>query len=131
MPEQTHFGPSVAAAALEVVVGLALLAGTTLADPVGRLLLVVAGAAALVVGTRDLLLRPVLSADGSGLTVVEGWRRRTAPWTGVEALGVVTDRRTPLLSVDLGDRLIVLSRRRLGAAPADVLAVVVAVRDGA
>ena len=131
MPEPTHFGPSCAAAALEVVLGLALLAGTTLADPVGRLLLVVAGAAALVVGTRDLVLRPVLSVAGSGLTVVEGWRRRTATWDAVEALGVVTDRRTPLLSVDLGDTLIVLSRRRLGAAPADVLAAVVAVRDGA
>jgi hypothetical protein len=115
---------------MELVLGLALLAGTTLADPVGRLLLLVAGAVALLVGARDLLLRPVLSADDSGLTVVDGLRWRTAPWGTVAALAVITDRRTPLLSVDLGDTLIVLSRRRLGAAPADVLAIILARRDG-
>jgi hypothetical protein len=109
---------------------VALLAGTALADPVGRLLLAVAGVAALLVGLRDLLLRPVLSADASGLTVVDGWTRRHAAWTEGVALEVVRDRRTPLLSVDLGHHLVVLSRRRLGVEPADALAALAALRDG-
>ena len=109
-------------AAVEAVVGLCLLAGTALADPVGSLLLIVAGAAVLAVGLRDLVLRPVLAADAAGLTVVDGWRRRNGGWPEVGGLAVVTDRRTPLLSLEVGGALVVLSRRRLGAAPTDVLA---------
>ena len=73
-------------------------------------------------GARDLLLRPVLSADANGLTVLDGWTRRRAAWTDGVVVEVVRDRRTPLLSVDVGDHLVVLSRRRLGTDPATALA---------
>ena len=35
---------------------------------------------------------------------------------------MITDRRTPLLELDLGDTLVVLARGRLGRPPQDVLA---------
>ena len=128
VPESLHLGPTPVVAVLEMSLGVALLAGTTIADPVGRLLLLVAGLAALVVGLRDLLLRPVLTADAEGLSVVDGWTRRRTSWTDGVVLGVVRDRRTPLLSIDAGDRLVVLSRRRLGADPAEALAALDALR---
>ncbi len=130
VPEPINLGPTRVTAAVEVALGAALLASTAVADPVGRILLAVAGLAALIVGVRDLLLHPVLTADASGLTVVDGWTRRRAAWTAEVVLAVVRDRRTPLLSVDLGDRLVVLSRRRLGTDPADALAALDGVRPG-
>ncbi|MGZ6826830.1 MAG: PH domain-containing protein [Mycobacteriales bacterium] len=104
-----------------MLLGLALLAGTTRADPVGAVLLVPAGVLALASGLRDLLLTPALRADATGLEVVDGLHRRRLPWAQVEGLRVVTDRRTPLLEVDAGEVLVVLSRRRLGASPYQVL----------
>ena len=106
---------------LQLVAALALLALVPLVDPVGALLLVPGGLAALGFGLRDLLLSPTLTADAAGLTVVEGVRRTRATWSEVARLRVVTDRRTDLLELDLGDRLVVLSRRRLGAPVDDVL----------
>jgi len=41
----------------------------------------------------------------------------------------VTARRTPLLEIDLGDRVVVASRRRLGAPVDEVLAAVLAARQ--
>ena len=108
--------------AAQLVLGAVLLAITPLVDAPGALLVVPAGVAALGFGLRDLALSPVLTADEAGITVVEGVRRTAAPWRDVTRLRVVRDRRTPLLELELGDRLVVLSRRRLGAAPDDVLA---------
>jgi hypothetical protein len=119
--EPLRAGPAAAAGWLQVVAGLVLLLGTTLADPVGRVLLVPAGLLLAGSGLRDLLLRPVLTADRDGLTVVEGLHRRQLPWTEVEGVRVVTDRRAPLLELDLGTHVVVLSRRRLGRPPYQVL----------
>jgi hypothetical protein len=80
---------------------------------------VAAGAAAS--GLRDLLLSPVLTADADGLLVVDGVRRVRAGWSEVERLRTVQDRRTPLLELDLGDRVVVLTARRLGAPVDEVL----------
>ena len=68
-----------------------------------------------------LALRPVLRADTAGLEVVVGLRRRQLSWPEVHGLRVVDDRRTPLLEVDLGSTLVVLTRRRLGRPPDVVL----------
>lgn len=98
------------------------------ADRAGQLL---TGTAALVLAAaavRDLVLRPVLHADAEGLSVVTGLRRRAVPWPEVERLRVVTDRRTPVLELDLGHTLVVLTRWRLGRAPALVLEQLRAVR---
>ncbi|MGY1708917.1 PH domain-containing protein [Geodermatophilus sp. SYSU D00758] len=110
-----------------VWIGALLLAGAALVlDPAGRVLV---GAAALLLaalGTRDLLLRPRLSAGPAGVAV------RTL--TGTERLGRPAVRvretrrwgvRSRLLELDTagpGDdgRLVLLGRRDLGADPADV-----------
>jgi len=102
--------------------GIVLLALAPAVDPLGRLLLVPAGLAALAAGLRDLLLTPVLTADPDGLTVVEGVRRSRVAWGEVARLRTVRDRRTTLLEIDLDDRVVVLSRRRLGAPAEEVLA---------
>lgn len=120
--------PAPAWVAAQLAAGALLLLLVPWVDRPGMLLLVPAGLAALAFGLRDLLLSPVLTADADGLTVVEGVRRTAATWREVTRLRVVRDRRTPLLEIELGDRLLVLSRRRLGADPDEVLAVLRQVR---
>jgi len=115
-------GPSTGAGVLALVAALALLTVLPGVDPIGSLLLVPTALLLTAVGARDLLLRPVLQADAVGLTVVQGLSRVSAPWSHVERLRVVTERRAPLLEVDLGDTLVVLGRRRLGRPPSLVLA---------
>lgn len=107
---------------LQLGLALCLLAAVVVTDPIGRLLLVPAGLLLLTLSVRDLLLRPVLTADPTGLRVVQGWRWREVPWSTIEGLRVVTDRRATLLELDLGDTVVVLSRSRLGRAPYLVLA---------
>ncbi len=110
------------AGALALLAGSAVLAlGAVGAPAAGRLLAAVGAAVLLAAGLRDLALRPVLRADRRGLQVVDGVRRRTVVWAAVERVRVVRDRRTPVLELDLGDALVVLSRWRLGRAPQDVL----------
>ena len=115
-------GPPSLAGLAKAVAGLLLL-GALLrtSDPVFRVLLVPAGAFLLGLGLRDLVLRPALRATASSVTVVSGLRHVTAGWDEVERLRVVTDRRAPLLEVDLGHTLVVLSRARLGQHPYQVL----------
>lgn len=108
-----------AAALLAGAVALVLLGLT--ADAGGRVL--AWPAALLLVGTalRDLVLGPALRADGDRVVVVSGWRTTTVPWSAVDRLRVVTDRRAPLLEIDAGEDLLLLSRWRLGRPPAAVL----------
>jgi len=113
--------PSRPAAVLAVTLAILMLAAAAIADSAGALLLVSGALLLLVLAMRDLALRPVLTADGSGLTVVDGWHRVTASWQEVEGLRVVVDRRAALLEVDLGEVVVVLTRRRLGRAPYAVL----------
>ena len=113
--------------ALAVVLGVV----TLLSDPAGRLLNAPAAVAALVLGVRDLRSGPVLVADGGGVQVRHGWRRVGAPWTEVERMRVLRDRRTELLELDLGRTMVLLSRLRLGRLPEDVLADLEAVRAAA
>jgi hypothetical protein len=112
----------------QVGAGLLLLVLAPFVDPLGAVLLVPAGCAALGLGLRDLLLSPVLTADAAGITVVEGLRRTRATWPEVTRVRTVSDRRTPLLEIDLDDRVVVISRRRLGAPVEDVLAALAALR---
>ena len=107
---------------------LALLAGAGVlvllglaGDAGGRVLAWPAAALLAAAALRDLALRPTLRADRAGVEIVTALRRRWTPWQQVEGMRVVTDRRTPVLEVDVGATLLVLSRRRLGRAPASVL----------
>lgn len=115
--EDLEIAPSRTAAWLGVAAGLLLLGLTAAVPPVGRLLLVPAGLLLVALGIRDLVLRPTLQADHEGLTVVDGLHRRKATWETLERLRVVHDRRAQLLELDLGDTVVVLSRRRLGQPP--------------
>ncbi len=121
LPERLARGPTAWVGALEVGAAFVLLAGLTLVDPLGRLLLALGATVVLAVGLRDLFLRPTVVADRDGLIIVDGLARVQARWADVERLRIVTDRRAPLLEVDLGARVVVLGRRRLGAAPYLVL----------
>ena len=114
-------GPGRAGSVLLLLTAVGLLAGATVADSAGRLLLVAAGLGLAVRAGRDLLLTPVLDADTEGLRVVDGWRRIEVAWSQVEDVRLVTDRRAPLVELDLGDRLVVLSRRRLAGSPRDIV----------
>ena len=114
-------GPSRGSCAA-LLAGAALLAAlAVLGDPGGRLLAGPAAVLLALVALRDLALHPALCADRDGVQVVTGLRRRWTPWEQVEGTRLVTDRRTPLLEVDLGTTVLVLTRRRLGRAPSVVL----------
>ncbi len=115
-------GPSLAASGVLAAAGLLLAVAGAAADPAGRLLASPAALLLLAVAGRDLLLRPALRADAAGIVVVTGLRRRAVAWTEVERVQVVTDRRAPLLELDLGDTLVLLSRLRLGRPPEAVAA---------
>ena len=68
-------GPTRTAAVLLLLAGCAAALLSLVADPAGRVLLLPAAALVVALGLRDLLLRPVLHADVSGLEVVTGLRR--------------------------------------------------------
>ena len=121
-------GPARSQTAAVIAAGVLLVLAGASADAGGRVLSWPAAALLLLVAARDLALGPALSADAEGLVVVTGLRRTALAWTCVEQLRVVTDRRAPLLEVDAGDRLVLLSRWRLGRPPAAVIDELRAVR---
>ena len=116
------FAPPLRQGRLAVLTGVLLAGACLLTDLAGALLLAPAAVGLLAVGLRDLRLRPVLALDDTGITVVDGWRLRQAPYDDVVRARVVTDRRTPLLELDLGDAVVVLTGRRLGTTPDEACA---------
>jgi len=115
------------AAGYAVGAGVAvLMAALTERGPVdlegGLPLLVVAGVLLALAGL-DLWFGEVLRVDHEGLTLSHGPRRQERlPWSEIERLEATstTSRavlRLSSLEIDLGTRLIVLSRHRLGADP--------------
>ena len=124
-------GPGALGGVLQLLAAALLLGGvmTGLVGDRGGVVLAVPVVLALAgLGLRDLLLRPVLLADAEAVEVVHGLRRLRAPWSEVERMRVVTDRRAPLLELDLGEVLVVLGRRRLRRSPEAVLAELAALR---
>jgi len=107
--------------AAQLVVAAALLGLLPFVDRLGWVILVPTALFAVGSALRDLVLTPALEADAAGISVVSGVRRTRAPWSSVQRLRTVRDRRTPLLEIDLGDHVVVLSQRRLGAPVDDVL----------
>ena len=121
VPRQRAYGLLALTAVLVVV--------TVLSDSAGRLLTAPAALVTLGLAMRDLTSGPVLRADATGVTVLQGLRTLRAPWSQVERMRVVKDRRTEMLELDLGSTLALLSRHRLGRLPADVLTDLLSLRS--
>lgn len=106
--------------------GGALLAAVlaVVADPAGRLLFGVAAVGLLALTAADLLLRPRLAADPTGVQIRTLAVRRRLPWSALERVDVDERNRYGLtartLELDTGGTLVVLGRRSLGADPRDV-----------
>lgn len=93
-------------------------------DPTGRWLVWAAAALLFGIGVVDLLVRPRLRADDSGLTVRALTVRRSAPWPQVEMQlrqHQRFGRSVATLELDVEEKLIILGRRELGADPEVVL----------
>jgi Bacterial PH domain len=116
--------------------GAAVIAAAVAAtlDPAGELLLGLAAALLAGIAGTDLLLRPRLRADASGIEVRTLAVRRALPWA--EVSGVRVDERSRYgraartLEVDAGDTLVLLGRRALGADPREVADALAAIRTG-
>lgn len=114
------------------LVGLSLLGVAVGLDLAGVLLVGLAGLFLLGLAIADTVVRPRLAADADGLTVRTPGRRLAGPWAGV-ALRLRPGRRLGVaahtLEIDVGDELVVLGRRELGADPVDVAAALALLRD--
>jgi hypothetical protein len=112
----------------QLATAVVLVALLPFVDRLGWVILLPTALAAAASGLRDRVLTPVLTADADGIAIVDGLHRIGARWPQVERLRAVRDRRSPLLEVDLGDHVVVLSRRRLGADVDEVLEALEALR---
>lgn len=95
-------------------------------------------AAVVAVGTAVEAVRglvPTLVADADGLTVTHGLRRVHLAWADVHRIGSLEGqavrRRANALEIDLGERLLVVPRYRLGAPVPDVVSALSSIRGGA
>ena len=125
--ERREYGPQRAVLALQLVAALALLVvAATSDDRGGRLLGGAAGLLLLAVAVHDLVLRPVLVVEPDGIEVAAIGGRRRLGWSQVERVDASTDIRrgvrSRLLEIDAGGTLVLLSQRRLGREPAEVVA---------
>jgi hypothetical protein len=130
-----RFGPDRRLTALGAVAMVITAATAAITDDrAGRLLF--AAAAVLLLGytVSDLWLWPRLSADRVGVRVRSLLERADLPWSAIDAVRAdVSTRhglRTVTLEIDAGERLIVLSRRSLGADPERVAELVRAFEPG-
>lgn len=113
---------------MAAVGGLALAALGFTVDPTGRWLVWAAAALLFGIAAVDLLLRPRLRADDSGVTVRSLTGRTSAPWSQVEVevrqhqrFGRSVATLELDLDLDLDEKLIVLGRRELGTDPESVV----------
>jgi Bacterial PH domain len=124
------FRPSrgLAIAVVAVWLGFVVLWATTGTDRAGRLLYGIAAAVLAALAATDLIWTPRLAVTRTGLRVRAPSRSGHFPWSDI--VGVRIDRRLRFgirhaaLEVDLGDDLLVFSRRSLNADPEDVLEVI-------
>lgn len=126
----TRSGETAVSGALAILAVLLTVNG----DPAARLLYGAAAGGFLALVAADLLLRPRLRADATGLELRTLAARRRLPWSAVERVRVDERARYGLtartLEIDAGDTLVVLGRRSLGADPRDVAAALARIRVG-
>jgi hypothetical protein len=122
--QPAQWSPRPVETAVVILAGLAVLLLAVLADPAGRLLLGVAALGLLTVGTADLMLRPRLAADPTGVQVRTLASRHRLPWSAIRRVEVDEHTRYGLtsrtLELEAGELLVVLGKRTLGADPRDV-----------
>jgi hypothetical protein len=129
-----RFGPDRRLTALIGVLALVAATAAALApDSAGRLLLAGAALVLLAYAATDLIYSPRLTASADGLLVRTPATRGLIPWSDVEAVRADTRQRAGLrsvtLEIDAGERLVVFSRRALGADPAQVAGLISAFRQ--
>lgn len=131
--DRVTYAPRRAESVVAGLVGLSLLGIAVGLDLAGLLLVGLAGVFLLGLAVADSVVRPRLAADAEGLTVRTLGRRLAAPWAGAEVrlrpgrrLGAASH----TLEMDIGDTLVVLGRRELGADPVDVAATLERLRSG-
>ncbi|MDQ3504662.1 MAG: PH domain-containing protein [Actinomycetota bacterium] len=125
------WAPRPAETALAAAGGLAMTALGFTVDPTGRWLVWAAAALLLGIAAVDVLIRPRLRADSTGLTVRSLTGRRVARWAEIElSLRRLPrfGRSVPTLELELDGDLIVLGRRELGADPELVVQQLEAIR---
>jgi hypothetical protein len=128
-----RFGPSRAIAGLIAFAGaVSAVAAVLNSDPGGRLFLACVTIALLAIAASDLVFSPRLTAGPTGLAIFAPMTRTSLSWAEIDSITV--DERTHLglasraLEIESGDLLVVLSRRRLGMDPREVLTQLEAVR---
>ena len=121
-----EWGPKPAGILAVALVGLALgiAAALFVADAPGRLLASVAALGLLIFAAVSWRCRPKLRIADEGLEMQGLSRSTLLPRTSVDSVKVTEfrrlGRRTRLLEIESGDRLIVLNRWDLGTDPRDV-----------
>lgn len=132
-PPVARFAPDrryTAAAALGALaaVALAALGG----DPAGRLLAVIAALVLVAYVVTDVVFSPRLVVSGEGVLIRSPLTRANLAWAEVDDVHAESRTRFGLrsttLEIDAGPVLAVLSRRALGADPAEVADLVRAFR---
>jgi hypothetical protein len=120
-----RFGPDLRLTALIFVGALATLTiALTTGDPVGRLVFLAATVVLLGYVACDVVFRPRLAADATGLEIRTPLARTKLAWDDIDEVRADVRNRLGLrsitLEVDAGETLVVFSRRALGADPAVV-----------
>lgn len=123
-----RFGPDPRLTALFGGAAVLAVAVSFATDAGGRLLFLLAAAILAGYALTDLVFRPRLAVDASGIRVRAPLARTDLSWPDVEAVRADQRSRYGLRSVTLeidgGNQLIVLSRRALGAEPDAVASLV-------
>jgi Bacterial PH domain len=123
-PGPAQWSPRPVETAVAILGGLVALLLALPADPAGRLLLAIAALGLLSLGAADLLLRPRLAADRTGVRVRTLAARHQLPWSAIQRVDVDEHTRYGLtsrtLELEAGELLVVLGKRTLGADPRDV-----------
>lgn len=111
-------GALVAGSAALVILAVAVVA---LDDPLGLLLVGTAVVAVLVFVAGDLAARPAVVADGQGIVLRTGLRRKCFTWSEHPTFSAAVGRGGlgGVLLCDVGDELAVIPQRRLGMSAAD------------
>lgn len=124
-PTTVTFAPDRRLGWLAVALAAVFAAAGAVSDAPGRLLCTLAVLVLAVHAVNGLLNVPRLTAGPDGLEIRSLGRRERIGWHEVERLAVDErdrlGRRTRMLEIDCGQRLVVLSGYALGSDPRDVL----------